>query len=84
MPEASKRFGLRRRDREREGTRSMLLEGLSQTRALIAQAYQGFNDARDPDLIESYVFEINALQSRYAYLLRQVKELDSGEAARTG
>lgn len=84
MPEASKRFGLRRRDREREGTRGMLLEGLSQTRALIAQAYQGFNDARDPDLIESYVFEINALQSRYAYLLRQVKELDGGETARTG
>ena len=84
MPEASKRFGLRRRDREREGARSMLLEGLSQTRALIAQAYQGFNDARDPDLIESYVFEINALQSRYAYLLRQGKELDSGEGARTG
>src|SRR5699024_12154179 len=57
-------FSLRRRESEREGTRRVLLEGLSQTRALIAQAYQGFNDACDPDLIESYVFEINALQSR--------------------
>ena len=60
------------------------MDGLSQTRALIAQAYQGFNDACDPDLIESYVFEINALQSRYTYLLRQVKELDGEQAARTG
>ena len=76
MPEATKRFVLRRQEKEREGTRRILLDGLSQTRALIAQAYQGFNDACDPDLIESYVFEINALQSRYTYLLRQVKELD--------
>lgn len=85
MPEASKRFfTLRRRDREREGTRNVLLEGLAQTRALIAQAYQGFNDASDPDLIESYVFEINALQSRYTYLLRQVKELDGEEPVISG
>lgn len=84
MPEASKRFTLRRRDREREGTRDVLLEGLSQTRALIAQAYQGFNDACDPDLIDSYVFEINALQCRYTYLLRQVKELDGEEPVSTG
>lgn len=84
MPDTAKRFHLRRRESEREGTRQLLLEGLSQTRALIAQAYQGFNDARDPDLIESYVFEINALQSRYTYLLRQVKELESGQPARTG
>ena len=84
MPEATKRFVLRRQEKEREGTRRILLDGLSQTRALIAPAYQGFNDACDPDLIESYVFEINALQSRYTYLLRQVKELDGEQAARTG
>lgn len=84
MPEAVKRFTLRRRESEREGTRRVLMEGLSQTRALIAQAYQGFNDARDPDLIESYVFEINALQSRYTYLLRQVKELEGEQTVRTG
>ena len=84
MTEATKRFSLRRRESEREGTRRVLLEGLSQTRALIAQAYQGFNDACDPDLIESYVFEINALQSRYTYLLRQVKELEGGQTVRTG
>lgn len=84
MPEAIRRFRLRRRESEREGTRRVLLEGLAQTRALIAQAYQGFNDARDPDLIESYVFEINALQSRYTYLLRQVKELEDGQTVPAG
>ena len=59
--------------------RQALLEGLSQTRALIAQAYAGFNAASDGDLIESYVFEINALQARYSYLLRRVKELEAQE-----
>ena len=29
----------------------------------------------DGDLIESYVFEINALQARYNYLLRRLKQL---------
>ena len=61
-----------------------LLEGLGQTRSLIAQAYAGFNAAKDPDLIESYVFEINALQARYSYLLRRVKELDGEAQAQPG
>ena len=73
----------KKRNTVRDQERRTLLEGLSQTRLLIAQAYSGFNTARDPDLIESYVFEINALQSRYSYLLRRVKELD-GAAQRLG
>ena len=52
------------------------MDSLSHTRALISQAYGGFNTASDSDLIESYVFEINALQARYNYLLRRVKELE--------
>lgn len=47
--------------------RQELLTSLAHTRALIQQAYRGFNSAEDGDLIESYVFEINALQSRYNY-----------------
>lgn len=59
-----------------EEERRVLLRELGKTRASIAQAYTGFNTAQDPDLIESYVFEINSLRSRYCYLLRRVKELD--------
>ena len=62
----------RRRDPEQE----QLLQALAQTRVLINQAYSGFNTAQDPELIESFVFEINALQCRYSYLLRRVKELE--------
>lgn len=65
---------------EREGEVRALREGLTQTRTLINQAYAGFNSTGDSDLIESYVFEINALQARYSYLLRRVKELEGEEA----
>ncbi|MCI6398872.1 MULTISPECIES: DUF2508 family protein [Lawsonibacter] len=77
MAEAERTYVFRRRrESEQERERRALLESLAQTRTLIAQAYSGFNTAHDADLIESYVFEINALQSRYSYLLRRVKELD--------
>ena len=66
----------RTRDAHRLLERKELMENLSATRVLIQQAYTGFNHASDRDLIDSYVFEITALQSRYAYLLRRVKELE--------
>ena len=41
------------------------------------QAYTAFNMADDADLVESCVFEINALQARYNYLLKQAKCLEA-------
>ena len=66
----------RRGELSREEERRELMNSLSHTRTLINQAYGGFNTASDGDLIESYVFEINALQARYNYLLRRVKEME--------
>lgn len=53
-----------------------LEKGLLETRALIAQAYAGFNSASDGELVESYIYEIQALQARYSYLLRRRKALE--------
>ena len=69
------RRGESQRDRELQA----LKEGLAKTRTLISQAYLGFNGTGDPDLIESYVLEINSLQARYSYLLRRVKGLEREE-----
>ena len=57
-----------------------LEKGLQETRVLIAQAYAGFNSASDGELVESYIYEIQALQARYSYLLRRRKVLE-GECA---
>lgn len=52
-------------------------KSLQETKILIAQAYAGFNAVSDPELVESYVYEIQALQARYSYLLRQRKAYDA-------
>lgn len=56
--------------------RRQLMEMMARTRVEINQAYAGFNLQSDPDLVDSYVYEINSLQSRYSYLVRRVKELE--------
>ena len=60
-----------------ETERRELQDELARTRVLTHQAYSCFNLSCDQDLIESYVYEINALQARYSYLLRRVKELEA-------
>lgn len=77
MPVPARIFPPRRPAGPREAERRELMSSLAQTRALISQAYGGFNSVSDSDLIESYVFEINSLQARYNYLLRRVKELEA-------
>ena len=77
MAQTVRIFPLRKRqDSPEQQERQTLLDGLNKTRELIDQAYACFNQESDPDLIESYVFEINALQSRYSYLLRRIREME--------
>ena len=66
----------RRRIDPNEEERQQLMEFMAQTKVEINQAYAGFNCQSDPDLVESYVYEINALRSRYSYLVRRLKELE--------
>ena len=40
----------------------------------LKEAYERFNWADDPDLIDACIFEINACKARYNYLLRCIKE----------
>ena len=78
MPDTARVFALRRSPSPaNQAERKQLLEELARTRVLTNQAYSCFNNTKDDDLIESYVYEINALQARYNYLLRRVKELET-------
>lgn len=60
--------------------RRQLMEGMNRTRVELNQAYAQFNIHSDPDLVDSCVFTINALRSRYSYFLRQMKLLEEGKA----
>lgn len=76
MPVAVKSIRFKKREETMaERDRRELLGEVDRTQKSLQQAFACFNYVSDPDLIEASVFEINALQARYAYLLKQLKEL---------
>ena len=50
------------------------IESLQQA---LETAHSNFENVCDPDLIDSYIYEINALSFRYKYLLRQVQSIQT-------
>lgn len=54
---------------EEELTKPDLSEDIKKTRYALEIAYAGFDNAVEPDLIDSYIFEINALLKRYNHLI---------------
>ncbi len=75
-----RKVNLLRRDIARDSALQELFNDLSDTRFALAQAYDRFNSATEPELVDSSIFEINAAQARYNYLIRAIKE-NGGEAA---
>ena len=46
------------------------------TNANLDLALSNFEQAVDPTLIDCYIYEVNAAQLRYQYLLKQAKQYD--------
>ena len=53
-----------------------LLYEIKKTKLALEIANSNFDNSLDPDLIDSYIFEVNAVQKRYKFLLRQLKNLE--------
>lgn len=53
-----------------------LKDSIEKTRQALEIAYSGFNNAIEEDLIDSYIFEINALQKRYRHLTELAAKQD--------
>ncbi len=51
-----------------------ILDEIALARQEIENAYTNFQNACDPDLIDSYIYEGNAAWKRYRFLLRQAKQ----------
>ena len=81
MAEAVKSRSRRRKSGEEEVERQQLMEGMELTRIQLNQAYAEFNAHSDPELVESCVFAINALRSRYSWYVRQFKQLEARKEA---
>ena len=53
-----------------------LKDELLLARNALENAYAGFDNATDPDLIDCYIYELNAVMKRYKYLLQKAAESD--------
>ncbi len=51
-------------------------EELAQAKFALEIAYSGFENVTDPDLIDSYIYEVNAVLKRYKYLLEQAAKMN--------
>ena len=54
-----------------------LLDNLTETKHNLDLAYQNFENATDPELIDSYIYGQNAIQMRYRFLLSRVKSYET-------
>ena len=71
---------------EREIERNALLSDLEKTKRALEIAYAGFDNAVDPDMVDCYIYEINALLKRYKHLaaLSQEEYAAAKETVPTG
>lgn len=74
--ELKERSRKRRKQLAQESTsqRMDLIDSIKLTQGLLKEAYSSFHQATDPDLVESYVYEINALKARHNYLSKQLRQ----------
>mgnify|MGYP000395947163 CR=1 FL=1 len=59
---------------------ALLKDDLHQTASALQDAYNNLENVVDPDLIDCYIFQLNAAMKRYRYLLNQWNGLDKVSA----
>ncbi|MBO5473237.1 MAG: YaaL family protein [Lachnospiraceae bacterium] len=59
-----------------ERNKMTIRDELAQAKYALENAYSGFDNVTDPDLIDCYIYELNSVMKRYKYLLEQAAELE--------
>lgn len=54
----------------------LLLSEIYKTKMELEIAYSNFQNVVDPDLIDSCIYKVNAIQEKYKFLLKQAKAVD--------
>lgn len=60
----------------RDLQRQRLMEEMEKTKRAMDAAYSNFDNVTDPDLIDCYIYEVNAVLKRYKFLKEQADKLD--------
>ena len=74
MQRHGKKLGMAR---SKFGERQDLQAQIEQTRHKIDSVRNHFEQVVDPTLIDCYIYELNAAQLRYQFLLRRFKSLEA-------
>lgn len=59
---------------------SLLLDDIKKTKSDLELAYSNFENVVDPDLIDSWIYQVNAVQLRYKFLLSRAKQIEDSYA----
>lgn len=62
--------------RKKRPKEDLLINEINKTKIALEAAYSHFENVVDPDLIDSCIYELNAIQNRYKFLLKQAKASD--------
>ena len=57
-----------------------LADHLAKTKSQLELAYQNFENATEPELIDCYIYEVNAIQMRYKFLLARLKSYEMSDS----
>ena len=60
-----------------EYAREELLNEIEEIKRSLETAHSNFENACDPDLVDSCIYEVNAIQYRYQYLLKEMRKVES-------
>lgn len=67
------------RKKKEKKPNELLLE-IANTQMALDTAYSVFENVLDPDLIDSSIYQVNAMHERYKYLIKQLKEAEQTSA----
>ena len=70
-------FNFKGKGEEKPDEKAEILKSIKEIKDQINYTYTLFNMTDDDNLTESYIHEINALNSRYSYLLNQFKKAEN-------
>lgn len=59
-----------------ESNKLTIRDELIQAKYALENAYLGFDNVTNPDLIDCYIYELNAVMKRYKFLLEQAAEME--------
>lgn len=72
---------MKKKSKLRQKEEELLLLEISKAKLALESAYSNFENVVDPDLIDCYIYEVNSVQKRYKYLLKQAKLLSDEDMA---